>query len=36
MKKFLKSCVRDPSFYSKCEEYDLQFTNDIASSSRSQ
>ena len=22
--------LRDPSFYSKCEEYDLQFANDIA------
>ena len=28
--------LRDPSFYSKCEEYNLQFANDIASSSRSQ
>ena len=28
--------LQDPSFYAKCEEYDLQFANDIASSSRSQ
>ena len=25
--------LRDPSFYSKCEEYNPQFANDIASSS---